>query len=305
MTNSALFVGSKIFGLNVLKLLYETTPQHFSDIVSLDDRDDSRSAFDGFSNFAREMSLDLHLDPTPEHLRSLIERVKPDVMFFCGWYRLIPQTILDFLPLGALGIHHSLLPKYRGGAPLVWAMINGEDEVGSSIFRFTSGMDSGDTLLQVRTSVQVEDSINSVSSRLEAELLAALPKLWIDYVNGRAKSTPQDHAAASYCSQRKPDDGLIDWTLPAAKLHDFIRAQSFPYPGAFTIFKGTRLVIQSASLFEWPCSGVPGQVVLIHDGNVVVACGEQSALRLLKVDFDDQHLPAVSVLNRIGIRLPS
>lgn len=173
---------------------------------------------------------------------------KPDFLLCIGWYYLIPQAFIDMTPIGAAGIHASLLPKYRGNAPLVWAMINGEKETGVSLFYFDDGIDTGDIIAQKRFPIKESDTIREVLAKTEKAgievLLEQLPLL----AKGEAGRTAQDHSQASVFPRRTPMDGRIDWDWDITRIKNFIRAQTRPYPGAFTEIGGKKIVIWDADI---------------------------------------------------------
>jgi methionyl-tRNA formyltransferase len=299
------FLGSKQFGLAVLTRLHEMSPSRLKCVFTVSDEPDPRSAFGSISAFCERAGIPLTTASEPDDISTILERHGVDFLFVCGWYRLLPERLLARLAGGAMGIHHSLLPRYKGGAPLVWAIINGETEVGSSLFLFSGAMDAGDLFLQVRTPLSSQDTIATVSSRLEAMMIEELSKAWPDILSGRHAPTPQNFSDSTFCAQRTSDDGAIDWTKPAGMLYNFIRAQSAPYPGAFTYLWGKKLTIRSATVFGYPCFGPPGQVVLIEGHRPVIACGEDTALILNDVVLDGATENIVGQINSVRLRCSS
>ena len=177
----------------------------------------------------------------------IINDIKPDVILIMGWYYMIPKKIRDIATYGAWGIHGSMLPNYAGGAPLVWAIINGEEETGVSLFRLDDGVDDGDIIAQEKIKIEEDDSIKEVYQKVsnvskEILLNALQNSLKITF-------TPQDKTLIKVFPQRKPDDGELDLTKPAKELYNFIRAQSSPYPGAFIkTSDGKKLIIEKARI---------------------------------------------------------
>lgn len=177
-----------------------------------------------------------------------VRELKPDLIVVIGWYYMIPRAIRDLAPKGCVGIHGSLLPLYRGGAPLVWAMINGETEAGVTLFHFSDGVDDGDVIAQKSFPIERSDTIREVvdkATRASVEIVEEyVPRL----AAGTAPRTPQDHSRATVVPQRDPSDGLIDWKWDAERIDNFIRAQTKPYPGAFTVIGDKRVTIWSADV---------------------------------------------------------
>lgn len=178
-----------------------------------------------------------------------LARLKPDLLVVVGWYYLVPKVLRSIAPLGCVGIHGSLLPKYRGGAPLVWSMINGEKETGLSLFYFDDGVDTGDIVAQHKFPIADSDTIKDLLKKLEYESLSVIEEHIPKILNGSANRTVQNNLLATSFPQRKPEDGEINWEWDNEQIKNFIRAQTKPYPGAFTIINGKKLVIWDADLF--------------------------------------------------------
>jgi methionyl-tRNA formyltransferase len=278
------FVGSKSLGLNCLRRVWELDPNSLAGIVTFDDTSDTRTVFDQFLSFAEKTGVPLLVAKNRLEAENAICAFHPNICLVVGWYWLITRKTLDRVPRGLLGIHNSLLPRYRGCAPLVWAMINGEPEVGLSLFSFTDGMDDGHIWGQTSVTVGKNDYIADVLEQLESKALALLSDVWLSILDGKVQPVAQDHSQATFCGLRTPDDGQIDWTRPAAEVYNFIRAQSAPYPGAFTSVSGTqKLTIWRARPVDVYFSGTPGQVAEIRQDGVYVICGDNRPLLLEEV----------------------
>jgi len=175
---------------------------------------------------------------------ALLERVRgwrPDAFLVAGWYHMVPRAWREIAP--AYGLHASLLPDYSGGAPLVWAMINGERETGITLFQLAGGIDDGPIVAQAATEIRPDDTIATLYERIErlgvGLVEAELPRI----ADGSAVPVAQDESRRRIFPQRGPEDGLIDWALPAARIRDFVRAQTRPYPGAFARAGGATVTI--------------------------------------------------------------
>jgi len=177
---------------------------------------------------------------TNDYLQPL-RRWRPDLILALGWYYIVPRAVRESVPGGCLGIHASLLPKYRGGAPLVWAIINGETQTGVSLFELTDEVDAGDILGQSAFEIANRDTIAEVMKKAAEHAAALLRSQLPQLARGQAERTPQDHAQATLFPQRCPADGLIDWSWPPNVIYNFVRAQTRPYPGAF-YFEGDQRV---------------------------------------------------------------
>jgi len=180
----------------------------------------------------------------------------------------------------AYGLHASLLPDYAGGAPLVWALINGESEVGITMFRLADGIDDGDIAGQRSTSVSDEDTIATVYSRIEDLAVELVRDTVPALLTGALVAVPQPAAGRRVFPQRGPEDGVIDWRWPACRVRNFVRAQTRPYPGAFSDAGNVRVRFWAVDALPTRLSGAAGAVVADSDG-IAVICGDGHALRLI------------------------
>lgn len=174
--------------------------------------------------------------------------MKLDLILVLGWYYMIPKSTRELAKYGAWGIHTSLLPKYAGGAPLVWAIINGEKETSVTLFRMDDGVDDGDIIAQRSFDIGFEDSIKEVYQKATDTSKDILQEVLADIENVCFVS--QDKSAIEYYPQRSPEDGMIDWNQSAQKIYDFIRAQSLPYPCAFSVLGNVRLKFLNSKVID-------------------------------------------------------
>lgn len=189
---------------------------------------------------------------TAESYLEHLNRWSPDLLLVLGWYYMIPKKVRDVARYGCMGIHASLLPKYRGGAPIPWVIINGEKETGVSLFCLEDGVDSGDIVAQVRFPITESDTCATVYEKATQASIDALKDSLPKIADGSATFTPQDESEATHFPQRKPEDGLIDWSWEPARIRNFIRAQTKPYPGAFTYMGDKKVIIWDADVIEAP-----------------------------------------------------
>lgn len=224
-----------------------------------------------------------------------VRALGPKLILVAGWYHLIPRAMRDIAP--AVGLHASLLPDYSGGAPLVWAMINGEEKTGITLFRFDDGVDTGPIVGQLPEPIHESDTIATLYARIEERALELVRVHLPVIARGEARYTPQDASRRRTFPQRTPEDGRIDWNWSARRIYDFVRAQTRPYPGAFTESWGRRVTIWS-SLVEKTASprkgSVPGEILGVdEDGeHLLVACGAGTVLRVAEVSVEGSELSA-------------
>ena len=199
--------------------------------------------------------------------------------------QILPPAILDLPKFGCLNVHTSLLPKYRGAAPIQWAILNDEPETGVTIMQMDPGLDTGPMLTQETTGIEAQDNAETLHDRLAQLGAALLVRTIPDFVAGKIKPRPQPAEDASYARKLTKEDGLLDWTQPARALWNRVRAFT-PWPGAFTHRQTTPprlLKIWQAEIVEQ--SGEPGVVLQADKSGIVVGCGQQ-ALRILSLQLE-------------------
>jgi methionyl-tRNA formyltransferase len=179
-----------------------------------------------------------------------IMKLKPDVILVLGWYYMVPKSIRDIPKYGAWGIHASLLPEYAGGAPLVWSIINGEKKTGVTLFRMESGVDDGDIIAQESFPILDQDTIKEVYEKATISSIKILRQVLI---SSKVEFKPQDKTKIKIYPQRSPEDGLIDWSWDIERIKNFIRAQTKPYPGAYTILNNKKITIWDADIVDENC----------------------------------------------------
>ena len=298
------FMGSKRLGVRSLEAL-ALLPDVTVAAVTLDDRDDVRSAYDDFTATCGARGIPCTVARTRADASAALRRHEPDICVVCGWYWMVAPSDLASVPAGFVGVHFSALPKYRGGSPLVWQMINGEPEVGISLFSFADGVDEGPVWAQRLLPVGPDETIGDVLPRLEDAAVQLLTTHVPRILKGDVHATPQDHSRATYCALRRPEDGEISWERSAREVHDFIRAQSKPYPGAFTSVERKRITIWRSRLAATTYYGTPGQIVQVTPDGVWIVCGDHHPLIVERVGTDGTEVPAPEVLRSISLRLHS
>jgi methionyl-tRNA formyltransferase len=301
--NRVVFLGSKDLGLRVLQEIRALSPDTLVGAITIDDRADTRGRFDAFSSFAETAQLPLHVATSRAHAEQLINELRPDFCLVVGWYWLVSAAAIAAVPHGFVGIHNSLLPRYRGGSPLVWQILQGEPEAGFSVFSFTPGMDDGAIWAQGRVTVERDDQIATVLDKMERATVDVVRDWYPRLLDGSATPTEQDHSGATYCAQRSPADGRIDWRASARRVHDFIRAQSEPYPGAFTVLGDREIRVWKAREFPHIYIGTPGQVARVSADGVTVICGDDRAVILEDIEIGGVRGPAQTLIKSITARL--
>jgi methionyl-tRNA formyltransferase len=216
---------------------------------------------------------------------------KPDILIVVAYGLILPQRVLDIPTWGAVNVHASLLPKYRGAAPVQWALISGEKETGVTTMRLDAGMDSGDILLQEREPILDTDTAQSLHDRL-AELGGKLLLENLFHLRqGSLDPQPQDPSLATYAPPLKKNQGEIRWDLPAEKIDRLIRGLR-PWPGAFTYWQGKRILIYHAEVVSSEVQSTPGTIHSLTDGSIQVSTGH-GLLSLKEVQMEG-HRPMSS-----------
>jgi methionyl-tRNA formyltransferase len=214
---------------------------------------------------------------TPEFVQTLAE-FKPDVIVVAAYGQILPKSILDLPRFGCLNVHTSLLPKYRGAAPIQWAILDGEPETGVTIMKMDAGLDTGDILSIEKTPIRPEDNSQTLHDRLAQIGASLVVKTIHDFVAGRITPQPQPAEGSSYARKISKEDGKLDWTQPARVLWNRIRGFT-PWPGAFTYLpaepKPLLLKIWQAEVVE-RAAGNPGEVLAAEKSGIVIACGENA-----------------------------
>lgn len=225
-----------------------TLPQEFK--ISYSEKPVKNVRHVSFDDVGRQHNCPVIVYETQQKLEQEIRNIQQDLILVAGWYHLVPGVIRAMAPRGCVGLHASLLPKYRGGAPLVWAMIEGEAETGVSLFYLDDQVDAGDIVGQEKFSITTDDTIATLMEKSGQASYLLLKKYLTLLDDGRAPRVKQDSAVATYYPQRFPEDGRIDWSWSADKIHRFIRAQTQPYPGAFTEIDGKKITLWDAHVEE-------------------------------------------------------
>jgi methionyl-tRNA formyltransferase len=222
-------------------------------------------------------------------VRELVAACAPDFIFSFYYRFLIPAEVLALAPRGALNLHGSLLPRYRGRAPVNWVLVEGQTETGVSLHYMIDKPDAGDLVDQEPVAIDAADTAFTLYGKLERAARRLLDRTLPALAAGTAKAAPLDLAQGSYRGGRKPADGRIDWSWPARRIYDLVRAVTHPYPGAFTTLRGDMLLVWWAL----PVAGggepaaAPGTVTSVSAGGVTVAAGE-GGVRLVTLQLAGQ-----------------
>ena len=220
-----------------------------------------------------------------DETREYLSQYHPDAIVIVAYGHIVPQWMIDIPPLGCINLHASLLPKYRGAAPIAWAIIHGEKETGVTTMKIDAGMDTGDMLLERREPIRDDDTTETLGERLSvtgADLtIETLRKL----ERGEITPRPQNHDLATVAPRLKKEDGVIDWSLTAEEIERRVRGL-IPWPGAYTSFRGNRLHIWRAEAAAAESSNLAPGAITAEGKRLAVACGAGTQLVLHEVQME-------------------
>jgi methionyl-tRNA formyltransferase len=257
-------------------------------VVTHEDRPGETIWFASVKKLAEELGLPVitPANPNTDDIEQRVRAAQPDFLFSFYYRHMLTQPLLQIPPRGAYNMHGSLLPKYRGRVPVNWAVINGETQTGATLHVMAEKPDAGAIVDQTAVPILPNDTAREVFDKVvvaaELTLHRCLPAL----IEDRATLVPQDLSRGSYFGGRKPEDGRIDWTLPAQDIHNLVRGVTRPYPGAFSDTAKGRLVLWRTLLQPATDAGAPA--LMLKDNHVVARCLGGGTLRILDAELNGQ-----------------
>ena len=239
-----------------------------------------------------------------EEVRLVFESTRPDACIVAAYGKILPAWLLQIPRLGCINVHSSLLPKYRGAAPINWAIANGEIRTGVTVMQMDPGMDTGPMLASSAVDIGSDETAVELSARLSSLGAGLLSETLVQLVRGQIQPVPQDDSAASYAPMLKRQDGLINWSTPAKNISDRIRGFQ-PWPGSYTVFRGARLIIWRAQPISVDSSRAPGSarergeggavpfkpgmITALDKTGIVISCAGDSLLRVDEVQLEGKR----------------
>jgi methionyl-tRNA formyltransferase len=291
-----IFFGYSEVGYSCLSLLLERGDNVVA-LITHEDNPHEKIWFKTPAVAARERGIPVF---TPESVntpewRERIAALRPDLILSVYYRHMIGTKILALPPLGAWNMHGSLLPKYRGRAPINWAVLHGEPRIGMTLHRMVKSADAGAVVDQAGVDIGPRDTAEQAFRKALPCARAVLARQIDSLLAGTVKETAQDESQANYFGGRKPEDGRIDWTRTSAQIFNLIRAVTDPYPGAFTDVGASRLMVwwaESESPAAQGKRGAPGEILFVTP--LVIATGD-GALELTKIEWRDAPGPELKV----------
>jgi len=282
-----IFCGTPHFAVPTLDKLVEAG-FHIQLVVTQPDRPKGRG-LELMPSPIKQRALQLELPITqPEAIktndafRAQLTALKPDAIIVVGYGRIIPQWMLDLPPLGNINLHASLLPKYRGAAPIQWAIARGETVTGVTTMKLNAGLDTGDILLQQEIPIAPNDTAETLAPKLAAVGADLTFETLRGLQTGSVHPRQQDHAQATLAPILKREDGLVDFSRPATEILNRMRGFQ-PWPGAYSKFRGKNLQIWKAGAVD---RALPLCELKVEGDRVLVGCGEGTVIELLEVQLE-------------------
>jgi methionyl-tRNA formyltransferase len=242
------------------------------------------------------------ITPDDPNMPEVVERIRalqPD-LFFSFYYRLmLKKELLDIPQRGALNMHGSLLPKYRGRVPVNWAIIRGETETGATLHYMTEKPDNGDIVAQQAVPILPDDTAHEVFQKVTVAAEMALNNVLPALLAGKAPALKQDLSKGAYFSGRKAEDGIIDWSQSALEIHNLVRAVAPPYPGAMTQVMGRPMRILQTLVTKCTAEGKAPAAFYVKEGKAYAICGS-GVLRVVHFELDGTEMSAAEFAAKYG-----
>jgi len=295
---------SKELGFQTLLKVSERFKTKDIKVLTIDDSRDKRTKLKEISNFCKEKNINICFSSSKRQTHDFLVDNSTNITLVACWYQLIPEKTLVELKKPIIGVHNSLLPKFRGGSPLVWTILTGEDFFGYSVFEITKGMDDGGIYLQEDFKLLSDYDISHCIDTINKSFLSKINFLLSEIILG-SQPEKQANDNISYCAQRLPQDGLIDWKKSNSEIHNFIRSQSCPYPGAFSYLNNEKIILEKSQILDENCYGTPGQIFKIDDSGMRIVCNNNTTLLVKKIRVADKFYKPCEYLKTIKHRFKS
>jgi len=239
-------------------------------------------------------------DPNTPEVVARVAATAPDYLFSFYYRKMLKAPLLALPSRGALNMHGSLLPRYRGRAPVNWAVLHGERETGATLHYMTEKPDNGDVVAQTAVPILPDDTAQEVFDKVTVAAELTLDRVLAALLAGTAPRTPQDLSRGAYFGGRRPEDGRIDWRQDATSIHNLVRAVAPPYPGAFTSIAGRPARLLRTRVVDTDSPPTLAPALATRDGRLYAHCGGGGTLAVLALEIDGDPADARDVAVRFG-----
>ena len=270
-------------------------------VVTHEDDPAENRWYPSFAEFGKQHDLPVITPATADdRLLYRLHALAPDFIFSFYYRQLLPDALLATARRGALNMHGSLLPRFRGRAPVNWAVLHGAHETGATLHYMTSRADAGDIVDQQAVAIGENDTAYEVflgvANAAENIISRSLPAL----IAGNARRIPQDLSQGEYCRRRRPEDGRIDWSQGAREIHNLVRAVAPPFPGAFANFGGEKWLVTRTRVLPQRVGAANGRMLRAEEGRCVITCHDGHQIELLEVRDAHGTLEQAQLLARVA-----
>ena len=299
-----IFVGAVHEAVPALGVLLDSGAE-VAEVVTLPtERAASASGFVDLAPLARAHGISVRRCADINSAESVqrVRELRPDLMVVTGWTRLLSAELLSVPPRGVVGFHASLLPRYRGRAPVNWAILRGETVTGNTMMYLDAGTDTGDIIDQQTVPITLDDTCATVYAKVGEVGADMLRRHLRALVDGTALRRQQGPADGAPLPKRTPRMGITDWNRPARAVHDWIRALTWPYPGAFTFLAQRKVMLWASAVVDARAGGAAGEVLRWDADGVRVGTADGVILLTSMSDADDAPGPAAAWAERSGLR---
>jgi methionyl-tRNA formyltransferase len=284
------FCGTPAFAVPTLKSIVAAPDFELVAVITQPDRPRGRGQAVTFSA-VKQAALDAGIPVRqPEKIRAseareVLQEFMPECFVIIAYGQIIPEGLLPLAQCGWINLHASLLPKYRGAAPINWAIANGETVTGLTTMRIDAGMDTGDMLLQKEIEIEPGETAPQLAARMSEAGAPLMLETLRGLMDGSVTTKKQNHELATYAPLLKKEDGRINWTRRAVEIANHIRGFD-PWPGAFTTFRGKTCQLWGEAILGERTAEAAGTLVLLAEGELRVACGDTTVLRVAAVKLE-------------------
>jgi|TARA_B100000315_G_C14569791_1_gene584881 methionyl-tRNA formyltransferase len=278
------------WGVEALRTMLESSSRiNICGVFTLPEEESRRhSNYASFADICYLNNLQLIETKNINNNIGTIKDMNLDYLFVLGWSQIISKEIINVPAKGCIGNHPTLLPRDRGRAPVSWQLIKGYRKSALTFFFIDEGVDSGDVIMQRPIILTLEDTAMSFYRKIIDTGKKMLNEIIPLLIEDRVPRKPQNHRFATYLSQRRPEDGVIDWSISSFALYNLIRGLTMPFPGAFTFFQGRKLYVWSAKVDSYvDLEDAPGFVIGIEEDGILVSTGK-GAILLTSVQFEGE-----------------